>query len=664
MEPGRVVELIESKRFLTGLITKVRGTKLVVLTESDREMGMSSGRLINAAGPLADVSRPRIELVRFLRNISLKRTALAEKVDLIELWDLLEGEGETFSYEYLAELALPIPTGSDEIVALIRAVYSNGLHFKMRPQEAVRHSAELVEQIAQDRIRRTELECEMDEAGKWLASVWADETPDDPDCREHVVSVLQDMALFGQEANEYKWGQRLLDRARVGQAPGAPFRLLVKIGEMNKHENLELLRHGVETAFPEHLQDQARIHIRNADWIGERRQDLTDMEAITIDNSHAGDFDDAISLEETDNGFVLGVHIADVSGLITAGSPLDVWAGNQGTSIYMPDQRIPMLPEVLSEEGLSLRKNEVRPAFSLRVQIKEDGEIGKFEFFPSMIKVKRQLSYQEADGLIDSDPLLKKLFFLSRTLQNRRQANGALIMPLPSLNVYITAEGMVEVGLISWDQPARSTITELMVLANHLAARFLKESGAPGIYRFQEEPSKRLIESDAKTIDLYKALKQRRYLNRVGWSLEPKPHNGMGLEVYTNLTSPLRRYIDLMMQRQIRCVSLGQPPCYSNEEMSDQLTAVEIALRKAYRIQTRRKRYWLLTYLEVQAPRRQYEAIVLDRLPGRWRLFVKEFMLDTDLVRSYHKELEPGQEVLVRIKKVNALEDTLRFELV
>ncbi|MBW2623903.1 MAG: RNB domain-containing ribonuclease, partial [Deltaproteobacteria bacterium] len=431
----------------------------------------------------------------------------------------------------------------------------------------------------------------------------------------------------------------------------------------DKHENLELLRHGVETAFPEYLQDQARIHIGNADWIGERRQDLTDIEAITIDNSHAGDFDDAISLEETDNGFVLGVHIADVSGLISAGSPLDVWAGNQGTSIYMPDQRIPMLPEVLSEEGLSLRKNEVRPAFSLRVQIKEDGEIGEFEFYPSMIKVKRQLSYQEADGLIDSDPLLKKLFFLSRTLQNRRQANGALIMPLPGLNVYITAEGMVEVGLINWDQPARSTITELMVLANHLAARFLKDSGAPGIYRFQEEPSKRLIESHAKKIDLYKALKQRRYLNRVGWSLEPKPHYGMGLEVYTNLTSPLRRYIDLMIQRQIRCVSLGQPPCYSHEEMSDQLTAVGIALRKAHQVQTRRKRYWLLTYLEAQASR-HYEAIVLDRLTSRWRLFIKEFMLDTDLDRSYHKELDPGQEVLVRIKKVNAREDTLRFEFV
>ena len=662
MEPGRVVEFIESKRFITGLITRVKGTKLVVLTENDREMGMSSSRMINTTGPMADISRPRMDLVRFLRNISLKRAALAKEVDLLELWELLEGEGESFPYEYLAELVLPAPISSDKIVATIRAIFSDGLRFKMQPKEAVRHSAEFVEKIAQDRIRQEELERELCESGVWLAAIWAGETPDDPDCREHVVKVLGDMALFGRDADEYKWGLRLLERARLGQAPGVPFRLLVKMGEMNEHENLELLRHQVEASFPEDLQDQARLFIRTADWTGERRQDLTGIEAITIDNSNAEDFDDAISLEENGDGFVLGVHIADVSGLISAGSPLDVWAGNQGTTIYMPDQRIPMLPEVLSEEGLSLRKDEIRPAFSIRVQIRKTGEIECFEFFPSLIKVRRQLSYHEADELMDTDPLLKNLLFLSEVLKSRRQANGALIMPLPSLNVYISPEGRLDVSLINWDQPARSTITELMVLANHLAARFLKEAGVPGIYRYQGEPSRRLIDPYGKKIDLYKALKQRRYLNRVGWSLEPKPHNGMGLEVYTNLTSPLRRYIDLMIQRQIRCLSLGQSPYYSEEEMSEQLTAVEIALRKAYQIQQRRKRYWLLKYLEARAPR-DYEAMVLDKLPGRWRLFLKEFMLDIDLDQAYPKELESGQDVSVRIKKINAREDILKFEL-
>ena len=237
MEPGRVVEFIESKRFITGLITKVKGTKLVVLTENDREMGLSSSRIINAAGPVADISRPRMDLVRSLRNISSKRAALAKEVDLVELWELLEGEGESFPYEYLAELALPAPTSSDKIVATIRAIFSDGLRFKMRPKEAVRHSAELVEKIAQDRIRQEELERELGEAGAWLAAIWAGETPDDPDCREHVVKSLSDMALFGRDADEYKWGSRLLERARLGQAPGIPFRLLVKMGEMEELED-------------------------------------------------------------------------------------------------------------------------------------------------------------------------------------------------------------------------------------------------------------------------------------------------------------------------------------------------------------------------------------------------------------------------------------------
>ncbi|MBW2062593.1 MAG: RNB domain-containing ribonuclease [Deltaproteobacteria bacterium] len=663
MQPGEIIEFIENRGFLTALVTRVKASKLLLLTESNREMSIASSRVLHQTSLGLDLSLPRAELVRSLKEISSRRTSLAAKVNLFELWELLEGEGEEFDYRYLAELALPPPIGPDQVAAALRAVFANGLHFKMRPQSARRHSATRVEQIEQARIQEEKRERELKEGGAWLARIWADETPDDPACRDHVVKTLRDMALYGPEAAEYKWGQKLLERADLGKDPFRPFYLLVKIGEMDRHENLDLLRLQIETSFPEKVQAAAAALVEQADLDRENRRNLTDLDTLTIDSSGSEDFDDAVSLEEQGGRSILGIHIADVSAIIQPDSPLELEARHLATSIYMPDRRISMLPEVLSDQALSLKEGSIRPAFSVLAQIDEAGQVDSFEFFPSLVKIKRRLSYQEVDETVEKDPTLKKLLALSQALKAQRHAQGALIMPLPALSVYLAPEGQIGISLIQWDNPGRAMITEFMVLANHLAARLLAEAGAPGLYRYQDEPSQRIIQGEFSEVGLYDCLKQRRFLNRVGWSLEPRPHHGMGLDVYTNLTSPLRRFIDLIIQRQVKSLTAGERPYYLSEQIGELLTLIEPALKKAHNVQFRRKRYWLLRYLEAQSPK-NFEAILLDVLPNRTRVFVKELMLELDLTDRSAQKLTPGQEVMIKIKKVNARQDILKFELV
>ncbi|MBU2548919.1 MAG: RNB domain-containing ribonuclease [Proteobacteria bacterium] len=663
MEPGRVVEFIEGQRFLTAVVTRDKTSKLLVLSHTDREMSISIGRIIHDAGPTLNPGKPRHELVRSLQDISRNRDELAVTIDVIELWELLDGEGDEFSYDYLAELIWPAPHPPDQSAAVMRAVFGDGLYFKLRPGIAQRHSAEKVEQITETRERDAERQRELDEGSAWLADVWADRPTEEPACRDRLVRILRDIAINGIEAPEYKWGLKLLENAGLGSDPWRPFYLLVKLGEMSQHENLDILREQVSVKFPDAVRDQAASVSKSSSWMDQPRRDLTGLEVITADSGGARDFDDAVSIETTDRGLRLGVHIADVAAVVRPGSELDREAIERATSIYAPDQRIPMLPEILSEECLSLKADSVRPAFSLLADVTESGEVLSFEFTPSLITVKRQLSYQEVDMTVETDPTLNRLFQLSRALKAVRIEHGALILSMPKLNVFINPEGEIGVNLTLWENPGRSMISEFMILTNHLAGVMLKERQAAGLYRAQNEPSKRIVTGDTDCNDLFPCLLQRRHLNRVVWTTEPAPHSGMGLSVYTNLTSPLRRYIDLIVQRQVCSVARNGKPAYSEEEMSQLLTLIEPALRRANRVQMRRRRYWLLRYFEVQSPK-PYEALVIEKLPHRWRIFLTELMLDADLPAQSGLQMEPGQTIAVRVKKVRAREDIFRLELV
>jgi exoribonuclease-2 len=467
------------------------------------------------------------------------------------------------------------------------------------------------------------------------------------------------MAIYGTDASEYKRGKQLLDRAGLTGGQTRPFEILVKLGEMGVHENLDLSREGVSVSFSSEALAEAD-DLAKASAPGSGRRDLSHLDLITVDSGGARDFDDAVSLEPIEAGFRLGVHIADVSSVIHPDTVLDLEARYRATSIYMPDRRIPMLPEILSEERLSLKEGEPRPAFSMTADLSPDGEVLDYTFFSSLVRVNRQLSYQEVDAGYQNDLVLSRMFDLSEALKRRRTETGALLLPLPKLNVYLTPDGEIGVNLTDWENPGRSMIGEFMILANYLAARLLTERGAPCYYRHQPSPSQVLIDGQTDRSNLYLCLQQRQFLQRVDWGLKPKAHAGMGLDVYTNLTSPLRRYIDLVIQRQVRSVVDSGEPLYSAEDLSELLTTTEAARRKAFRVQNRRRRYWLMRYFE-QMPERTFQALVLNKLPHRWRLFIPEFMLDIDLPDKPPLKLEPGQKIDVRIKKVDAREEIFRF---
>jgi len=199
-----------------------------------------------------------------------------------------------------------------------------------------------------------------------------------------------------------------------------------------------------------------------------------------------------------------------------------------------------------------------------------------------------------------------------------------------------------------------------MILANWLCARFLKESGIPSIYRGQEEPRENIL--DEKSDSLFLIYKQRRLLGRTQLGTEPRPHSTLGMDVYTAITSPIRRYLDLIVQRQMIHALKGKCCPYTKEALNHIAIILEEAYRKANFLKQNRVRYWLLKYLE-QKLAEETEALVLERLPRKYQLLLTEYLLEVYVPFEKGLDLAPGDMIFVKIVKVNAREDMIKVDV-
>jgi exoribonuclease-2 len=203
-------------------------------------------------------------------------------------------------------------------------------------------------------------------------------------------------------------------------------------------------------------------------------------------------------------------------------------------------------------------------------------------------------------------------------------------------------------------------VGEAMVLANSLASQFLSEQGVPAIYRGQPDPREPIKPSPDKS--LLELWQDRRRLSRVVMDLAPSPHWGLGLPCYTFATSPIRRYLDLVIHRQLLAAVSGQPPPYTPADLERILATIEPAMRRAGQLKTRRLRYWLLKHLASRVGQK-LEAQVLDSVPHRYRLILPDILLELFMAAPATVKLTPGDTVLVRLDRVVPREDQIKVSL-
>ena len=659
---GRIVEYLENGKFICALVFEDNGNRLRLLNQNSRELNLPQNRVVHLNKERIPAKLSREDIISTLQETAKKREELAQSIFLNEIWELVSEKPEdNFGVNFLAGLFFGEDPSDDQTAAFLRSVIANRLYFKYKAGDIQVHSPETVEQIELMHEKEKEKEDFIADNTLALRQVWEEgQIPAKWKDVEVTLQILQDYYLFGKEAPKYDLAHKLIKKAQL-TGPHDIFYLLVKAGVWDKNENIHLLKYDIPTIFPDDvLAEVEAIELPSAKSMSEAgRKDFRNLPVLTIDGPATRDFDDALHIEKQGDNYLVGIHISDVSLFIRPGTALFDEALKRGTSIYFPEKPLSMLPSTLSEGKLSLFKDQERPAVSLLVLLSPTAEILKYELVHSIISVKQQLTYDEANRLIKQDKELATLAALSKLLRQKRVNNGALLLPVPELNISIKPADTIEINTSEVDTPSKILIAEFMILANTLGAQFLSDREAPGLFRCQMEPRQRIIDGFEK--DITKVIQQRKRLSPMALLTTPKIHSGVGAPQYTTVTSPIRRLLDLIMQIQISNLIQGQGVYFSKKDMKHFGGIILTTLEKANRVRYLRQRYWIFKFLEAKTGGR-VPATVINHGPKRVHLFLEEFLLDVDLPLNPAFKVNAGDTVLVKLSKVDSLSNILKIE--
>ncbi|MBW2657363.1 MAG: RNB domain-containing ribonuclease [Deltaproteobacteria bacterium] len=663
MESGSIVEYIDRQKIMCAVILEVKNTRLRLLTENNREVNLSANRLLHKDKAHLDLAMGRDKMVDALKGVANKRKELLSQVDIKELWEVLNAEQVWIDLATMTEFCFPDSPGGDHESAVLRAFFDDKLYFKFKLDRFFPNSEEQIARLIFQRQEEERRKRIIDLGGDWLMSLMNSTAPPDEvsetDAGEFT-EILKSYFLFGNESKDHTLAKAMIRKAGLDMSTGL-FPLLVKLDVFDEDENIGLLRFDIPTVFSAEILNSAdQLAASYQGHSGDEvRKDLTALPLMTIDGQSTQDFDDALSIEKVGDQFRLGIHIVDVGHFVHKGDIIDQEALARGSSIYMPDQKISMLPASLAEGLCSLKAGEIRPAISTMVNLNPSLDIIDYEILPSLINVKHQLTYYDVNQTADQNQEVLILREIAEKFHQQRLDAGAVQITVPEINVWLAADRAITVNRINRESPGRMLVAELMIMANWLMAKYLAENKTPAVFRSQPGPRERLYKGDGGT--LYQNWMQRRFLSRFVLGSNPEKHSGLGLEAYVTATSPIRRYFDLVAQRQIRAV-LGLEQPYTSGEIDRIIQLLELPMGNVARTQLGRHRYWLLKYLEQHIGRKE-EAIVLNKRRNDYQILLSAYMTECDLPISRGFELKPEDLIQVTIQNVSARKDLFQVAI-
>lgn len=661
---GKLIEYLDSGKFMCALVTESQAKRLRLINQNGRELNLPVSRVVHCSNETHPATVSRESLITHLKDTTNRRCSLMDEVNLKELWELTADEGSnTFSPSFLAELTFGEDANDDTISAFLRCVFVDKLYFKYKEGKVLANSPEKVEQL----LIQLEKEAKKDKLiEEGIVAITDIQSPGFKQTaltplQAEILDIIKDFYVFGTDAKEAALAQKVLKSAGITSQHG-PYHLLVKAGIWSENENIPLLKNDLPVNFslPARQQAEHVLQCSHDDLFKDPgRKDFTHLSPITIDGPTTLDFDDALTIEKQDKNYLVGIHISDVAHYVRPGDPLFLEAMSRGTSIYFPESQIPMLPRHLSQGICSLIQDEIRATFSFMVLLSPTAEILRVRIFPSIIKVKRRLTYEEVDKMLESDEEIKLFNMLRKQLRKNRLEQGALLLPFPDVNVFIDHHGRVHVNLAQSDTPARTIVSEMMILTNTVAAKYVADRLVPGLFRSQPPLKKRIVHGEDS--DLYQNTLQRKNMPRGELSTVAKAHSGLGVSHYSTITSPIRRLLDLVMQHQLNSIVRRQEPCFTEEMCKDFTSVLSRTLSTANNVRQQRQRYWLLKYL-ADRKGQKIDALVINAGPKRVNLLLTDILMDIDLPTQGGRSIANGSIVKVRITKSDPLDNVVRFE--
>ena len=440
-------------------------------------------------------------------------------------------------------------------------------------------------------------------------------------------------------ANGKSAKSRLLKELKITEDPEHAHALLLKLhiwdefndpypSRMEISQDIEYPEISITEAEKEEAEDK------------EKRIDLTHLSAYAIDDEGSTDPDDAISID----GDRLWIHVADVSSAVSPDSSSDLAAREAGANLYLPTGVRTMLhPDASDLFALGL--HDESPAFSFGLLLDEDGNITDTQVSLSKVKVTR-LTYKEAQQQIDQGDLAQIAVLVER-YRKKRMSSGAIELNIPEVKIRIIDGKVSVIPLVA--HPSRELVSNSMIMAGEAAARFAIEHEIPFPFTVQMPPEgdiEKVAETAAGITEMFKL---RRKFKPSALRLSPDVHSGLGVDAYSRVTSPLRRYLDLLAHQQLRAY-LKKETLLTTDEILERASIAFEQAKQMQRIERASNKHWKLVYL-LQNPQWQGTGIVYEIRKREIFLFIEELSMEVSISAATGIELD--DELNLHLDSVN-----------
>ncbi|MBE9249737.1 VacB/RNase II family 3'-5' exoribonuclease [Dolichospermum sp. LEGE 00240] len=449
--------------------------------------------------------------------------------------------------------------------------------------------------------------------------------------------------------------------------PQAAFQLLIDLGWWTSHENLFLRRSSISVQFPQKVLEvaQKRWDFPPTD-LDTNRLDLTHLKVYTIDDESTTEIDDGLSWEVLPDGKErLWVHIADPTRLLMPDDELDLEARKRGSTVYLPTGMIPMFPEVLATGPMSLVQGKVCCALSFGVILDAVGAVENYCIHTGLIKPTYRLTYEDVDEMLElgvqAEPEIEAIANWAKIRKNWRYGQGAISINMPEAMIKVKDDD-INIDVLD-DSSSRQLVAEMMILAGEVAARYGQTHNIPLPFRGQPQPE---LPPDEELLQLpagfVRSCAMRRCMPKSEMSITPMRHAGLGLDTYTQATSPIRRYSDLLTHFQLKAHLRGEGLPFSAEQLKEVMMTVMSTTQEATMVERQTNRYYALEYLR-RHPEQVWQVTVLMwlREDSNLALILLED-LGLQLPMSFRRSVSLGENLLVKVSLADPQKDMIHFQ--
>lgn len=638
----------KNSRLIFGWIKEIRKSRLIIIPEKGDEVVLSQNRIeYDWKGKVFQSAQEAISHISDKIN-QLKKGL--DKIDISVIHELCE-EGLSYSLDQLSEDFLSNPDDGWERVTLYIKLKEDGVLFQQKKKQYIARSFEEIEKIKVELLKKEETQkkqiIEKEWADKHLSNELVEIQDHEQEHWRQFLHRLKNFLIYMEKSQEKEYICSLFN-CRMSDPIVTERRILDYLSSTEKKLSwgkMILERSSIDLKYDDEEKKEANEKHHLDIWssfFNCQTKDQRELETYTVDNSDTKDFDDAVSWKNGEAGLTLYIHIADVASFIKKNEYIFQKAEKRISSLYSVKEVYSMIHPDLSENIFSLVEKNDRAVITFEIELNQMNEIVHSDIYRSVISVNENLSYQMVDGLIEKENRFwVEIWKFCQRLKDDRIENGSLELERTEILLDISEPEKIKIKEVRENTPASMMIQELAIFTNHRAACFCRDHSLQSLFRHQPPYSVNADIEEGATLTIKDI-----HIQPARISLDPDPHSALGLDCYLQVTSPIRRFSDLVNQGIIFNGLSNHEILYSSEELLIWAKRAEEIQREYSRIERELLNHWKIKYLSQNRDKIYKAQLVRYFRKGKAQINILDVQLYADVFMDGLNEDEVFEVVL------------------